>query len=76
MAATFSKPIIYPRIGNFEEQADGWVSEGFVPGNVESAVGALHAVCSRIDAGETLDNTTWLKANSWRRHVDALLDAL
>jgi hypothetical protein len=71
MAATLSKPFVYPSIGVFEEQANFCLSEKYESNNLISASIALSKILS---AGElSFDNEKWLLNNNWDRHVDAIL---
>ncbi len=73
MAITFNKPVVYPKIGNFESQASGWISESYDAGDIKSASTALNRITERIKSNEIIDNTGWLKNNSWDLHVSIIL---
>lgn len=76
-AISCKKPLIYPNLGNFREQAADWPwAEEYTPGNVESAVSALERLLTRMDEKDQLadpDNSLWLEKNSWDRYVSTLL---
>lgn len=75
MAATYSRPVVYPDIGNFREQVEGWIGESYQCGDVESALRALDAIVRRTDEGPDMDNKIWLAKNSWDEHVNRILSA-
>lgn len=76
MAATFKKAVVYPDIGNFSEQMEGWISESFTANDVTSAVDALQRLSNRLEQGCSLDNSIWLANNSWAEHVEKILSAV
>lgn len=76
MAATFKKPVVYPEIGNFREQMEGWVSESYVAGDTTGAVEALGRLLDRLEEGSSLSNSAWLERNSWSEHVERILAAV
>ena len=76
MAATFRRPVVYPDIGNFREQMEGWVSESYAVNDARSAVDALQRLSQRIRLGESFDNTIWLGKNTWAEHVEKILSAI
>jgi beta-1,4-mannosyltransferase len=75
MAATYGKPVVYPDIGNFREQMEGWIGESYQCGDVGSALNALDAIVRRIDEKPDMDNKIWLEKNSWDEHVNRILSA-
>jgi beta-1,4-mannosyltransferase len=75
MAATYGKPVVYPDIGNFREQLEGWVGESYRCGDAGSALNALDAIVRRMDEGLDMDNKIWLEKNSWDKHVNRILSA-
>ncbi|MDY7029698.1 MAG: hypothetical protein SVR04_15510, partial [Spirochaetota bacterium] len=45
LAASYSKPVVFPDIGNFKEQLNGWPwSEPYEVGNADSAINALDRI--------------------------------
>ena len=76
MAATYGKPVVYPDIGNFREQIEGWIGESYQCGDVGSALSALDAIVRRMDEGLDMDNKIWLAKNSWDEHVNRILSAV
>lgn len=77
LAATFSKPVVYPQIGCFAEAMDAWIGESYTAGDAAGAVAALDRIKLRWDAvaGQP-DNSAWLARNSWDAHVAGILEAL
>jgi glycosyltransferase involved in cell wall biosynthesis len=73
MAATYSMPVVYPDIGNFREQMEGWIGESYQCGDIGSAHVALDTIVRRMDEGLDMDNTIWLVKNSWDEHVKIIL---
>jgi len=76
MAATFGKPVVYPDIGNFSEQMQGWIAESYAVNDTVSAVEALQRLVDRLERGCSLSNSTWLGQNSWAEHVERILSAV
>ncbi len=74
MAATYSKPVIFPDIGNFKEQVAGWISESYDVNNILSAVKAVEKIALKMQSNKMPDNTFWVKNNSWENHVKIILD--
>ncbi len=80
LAISYGKPLVYPDIGNFREQADGWEwAQGYEGGNQASAVEAVLRQRERLadhePGGTKLDNAVWLANNSWERQVRAIEEA-
>lgn len=75
MAATYYKPVVYPDIGNFQEQIEGWIGESYQCGDIVSALIALDKIVRRMDEGLDMDNKLWLAKNSWDEHVKRILSA-
>ena len=76
MAATFGKPVVYPDIGNFCEQMEGWIGESYPVNDTVAAVEALDRLLGRLERGPCLSNSTWLARNSWGEHVERILSAV
>lgn len=77
LAATFSKPAVYPDLGCFGEAMEGWVGEAYPTGDAAGAVAAVQRLRARMKSGGGLpDNTVWLTRNSWDAHVAGILEAL
>lgn len=77
LAISYSKPIIFPNIGNFEEQTKGFnFYETYEVGNIESAKIAINKMLVKIKQNQILDNKTWLDKNSWEKHVNIILKEL
>lgn len=78
LAATYSKPVVFPQIGNFEEQLNGWPWRySYEPGNVQSAIDALRSARETVmqikNGNIRPDNSEWLRANSWEQHVENVI---
>lgn len=78
LAATYSRPVVFPDIGCFKEQMQGWFFECYQEGNNNGAVEALEKIYKRILKGENIpkDNLSWLNTNSWTENVQNVLDSL
>jgi hypothetical protein len=76
LAATFRRPVVHPRSGCFEEAMTDWVAESYAPDDLEAAVAAVKRLRQRLVANGNLDNSAWLKRNSWDGHVAGLLQAI
>ncbi len=79
LALTYSKPVVFPDIGNFRDQVYGWNAfETYDVNNVYSAQSALQKMIHSIRHSDSflLDNTNWLKFNSWDAHVKLIIDAV
>ncbi|QDZ40718.1 hypothetical protein FRE64_12605 [Euhalothece natronophila Z-M001] len=78
LGISYGKPVVFPNLGNFQEQAKGWEwYEVYEPGNIESAVSALNRMMKRLNnnfsPGQVIiDNTKWYDLNSWDIHVDRI----
>jgi len=81
LAASYGKPVVFPDIGNFRDQLQGWEwHEPYAAGDAGSALGALIKMLGRI-AGRrpgdvAFDNRQWLDAHAWSRHVDMIVEAV
>ena len=81
LAASYGKPVVFPDLGNFREQLEGWPwCESYKAGDIESAVHAVKTMRDRLAdyaPGEIrFDNTRWAALNSWDVHVERILEAL
>jgi len=77
LAATFSKPVVMPNIGCFEEQMKNWEYEVYEAGNHESARNAINTIHNRIiNSKIDYDNSLWLNKNSWENHVKIILKSI
>lgn len=83
LAASYGKPVIFPNIGNFKNQLDGWDwFETYDPGNTDSAIKALKKIYKRIKNNNsvpgqvTFNNNNWLKNNSWDNHVKIIVESI
>lgn len=77
MAATYAKPVVFPNLGCFREQMDGWVYETYNPNNIGDAVKAVSKLYDRIkDQDKKFDNSDWLLNNSWDKHVNNILNTV
>lgn len=74
MAASFAKPVVFPDIGNFEEQMRDWVYEKYACQNITDAVAALHRLIDKL--GTPMNNQAWLSEHGWDRHVEGILQAV
>ena len=80
-AISQGKPVVYPDLGNFREQAEGWEWQRvYEPGNVDSAAKAIREMNQRITEmkaqGMAPSNALWLEKNSWGHHVNQVLEAV
>lgn len=77
LAISYSKPVIFPDIGNFKEQAEGFdFYETYEVGNKESAISAVNSMLTKLQNNKNLNNTTWIQKNSWDNHVNKILKEL
>lgn len=80
LAISYSKPIVFPNIGNFEEQAMGWeYYEMYDSQDIKSAKAAMKRIFTKIGSQKRsvrVDNQSWLLKNSWDRHVTTILNEL
>lgn len=81
LAASYRKPVVYPDIGNFNEQLSGWEwSESYTVGDVDSAINALDNIYEKVSTScyDDIDfnNEKWLNFHSWDKHVDNIMDAV
>lgn len=81
LSVSYGKPVVFPDIGNFKEQLNGWEwYESYEAGNINSAIEALSRMRRRIaqhpPGSITFNNENWLKLNSWDRHVKIITDAV
>jgi hypothetical protein len=73
-AATYAKPVIYPKVGCFEEQTKGWVSIPYQKNNIYQASEAINDMFKRLyNKKITLNNELWLKENSPDGYVEKIL---
>lgn len=79
MAATYGIPVVCGEVGCYRESVSEWVHEIFEPENVASATDAVNRLVTRMgrpDFSHQLDNTAWLEQNSWKLHIDRILQAV
>lgn len=77
MAATYSKPVIFPNIGCFASQAENWVSEKYRVADINDAVANTMVMYSKLlSHNEIFDNSKWLSSNNWMTHVEKILSCL
>jgi len=81
LAATYGKPIIFPMLGNFNEQLEGWLyKEPYIANNAQSATEALIKMRARLNnysPGRIIfDNSEWLELHSWNKHVNNIVNAV
>jgi hypothetical protein len=81
LAITHGKPVIYPELGNFGEQLDGWIwKESYEAGNIDSAIEAIKRMGKRLlnytPGNIYFDNKKWLESKSWDKHVSKILSAV
>jgi len=75
LAISYKKPIIFPDIGNFKEQAKGWeLYETYEVNNLKSAQFAINNIQKKLNIEK--DNNKWLQINSWDKHVKNILQEL
>lgn len=77
LALTYSKPIIFPDIGNFKDQVEGWeLYETYQVNNVNSAIEALNRMQKKIEGNflKFQDNKKWAEINSWQKHIRNILN--
>jgi len=81
LAASYGKPIIYPELGNFKEQLRDYTwQESYEAGNINSAIDAIKKMKEKISflppGNIVMDNSEWLKNNSWKQHVENIINAV
>ena len=79
LAATFSRPVVFPEIGCFGEAMGGWWGESFEAGNAAAAAGKLDRMCQEVandGPGNRPGNAAWLERNSWKSHADNILRSI
>ena len=83
LAVSYKKPVVYPDIGNFKEQINGWQwGESYQKGNTASAIKALDRIWARLTTATSLpekknfNNKHWIQSNSWERHVQLIIDSI
>ena len=77
LAATFSKPVVFPDIGCFEYQMKDWIYEKYEVGISSAAKKALEKLYQCIiEHKKNLYNMVWLANNRWDYYVDILLNEL
>ncbi len=77
LAATFSKPVVFPDIGCFEYQMDKWIYEKYPVGNIQKAKTGIEKIHEKYYESTSIPhNSDWLKTNSWNNYVNTLLNKL
>lgn len=79
LAISYSKPVIFPDISNFKEQALGWeYFETYEIGNIDSAIQAILRMIIKLQQINIIkpNNSRWLLKNSWKNHVSTILKKL
>jgi hypothetical protein len=76
LAATYGRPVVYPDLGCYSEAVKGWEAVSYTPGNVNEAAKSLEYLYRNRLSNQSLDNTDWLRENSWSKHVAIILGAL
>lgn len=76
LAASYSKPVIIPNLGNLREQVDDWMYEAYQTENITDAVDSIQKMIDRINDDGVMDNENWLKINSWKKHVDTIIKSV
>ncbi|PID59191.1 MAG: hypothetical protein CR986_06860 [Ignavibacteriae bacterium] len=77
MSATFSKPVVFPKIGCFTEQMEGWEHKSYSVNQTSEAVECIEHYAELKRKNEFIfDNRLWLKNNSWNKHVGNILNEL
>lgn len=77
LAATFKLPVVMPKIGCFEYQLMGWKYYSYERMNLEQAKQAITMLYKEFtNTGIKLDNTEYLRLNSWDLHVENILNRL
>lgn len=79
-AISHSKPVVFPDLGNFTEQAEHWEFKAtYKPGDKASAIEAIKSMNMRISelksSGTQPSNQEWLEKNDWSLYVKTVLDA-
>ena len=75
LAATYSKPVVYPELGCFNEQMNDWFGASYETGNKAQALEAIKALHYKLQK-MSLDNTAWLEKNSWKNHIRLILKSV
>ncbi|MEX2574481.1 MAG: hypothetical protein WD317_09300 [Balneolaceae bacterium] len=81
LAISYGKPVLYPDLGNFRDQADGWEwARPYKPADPGSAAAEMKTLLEQMDgsrtAGARYPNGEWLARNSWEKGVDAIAEAV
>lgn len=74
LAISYSKPIIFPDIGNFKEQAKEFeFYETYEVGNEKSAKKAIIKMLKKLNTYKNISNKKWKEHNTWENHVNIIL---
>lgn len=74
LAISYNKPIIFPNIGNFKEQAEDFdFYETYEVGNKNSAINAINSMLTKLKYHQNLNNKKWIEKNSWENHVNIII---
>ena len=75
LAATYGKPVIYPKIGCYYELSKNWASIEYKSGNIKEAAHTIKKLFENLKENKiNLDNSQWLKENSWGKYVQMILE--
>ncbi|WP_320041299.1 hypothetical protein [uncultured Desulfobacter sp.] len=74
LAASYSKPVIIPDIGNIREQVEDWMYEAYQVNDMTDAVESIHKMIQRINDKGVMDNARWLEINRWEKHVNTIIE--
>ena len=74
MAATYSKPVVFPNIGCFKEQMESWNYRCYDNYNIKDAIKGIENFYYKNDL--ILDNSEWLSKNSWEKHVELICNSI
>ncbi|MEM9256471.1 MAG: hypothetical protein AAGA91_13565 [Pseudomonadota bacterium] len=78
LAAGYAKPVVYPDIGNFGEQLNGWSwAEPYAPGDQISARLAITSLRSRLSCADEesmrVGHEAWIKKHDWGVHATQII---
>ncbi|TVQ66802.1 MAG: hypothetical protein EA360_04785 [Balneolaceae bacterium] len=76
-AISYKKPVVYPNLGNFREQTEGWPwAVEYEAGDADSATSAISELITKMKTSplpQNRDNSIWLERNSWDHYVSTVI---
>lgn len=77
LAISSGLPVVYPDLGNFEDQTKGWpFARKYKAGDKMSAIAALKEIGTMLEDSSDRSNQEWLKENAWSKHVQIVVSAV